>query len=592
MAINETLGFENMSVDESGTSRADGAKSIFNTGSSIMSLEDLLLSNYKNSEVMEKYAEAIKDALKDIQGDFKIIKVPKSKFDLDYDSVVIAIKDKKGNVNYLIHLLEASGPEPVAPSIILEEMKTVKRDQSLLIVPADAFDNYLYDTVEEILAKIFNVSKAKIKSFEGFVIPHNEEVVTANIAAKYTHDIIVFNAAIENGEVNDLCVTDFKSLSNGNGYFELNLAFNNAPTKNRLGRIYKSDFTVTSSFNGQPNGKRRITKKEIALTSGYMDFIVSEVSNQFGKSKMMAKPLIIINESMGLMPTLNFHLLSIINALTFASPNVLKQGYIEKDAGPLNYFFNFNGEQGKPGVPVSFKDPEADPHIIGAMLQEHFNYQPVFFTEIELNGDIYPQTTGFVALADPAHRAEANNLILERASVLINKDIPKDIQVLGSAPHEVPTGEFIDANGEVRDIREIDTIFLINNKVDDRILENWIYSNLPVEQCMGLTGKTNFELKLEILDALTQMLGLQLVITGRAIRIPLSSLFLQVLEENIISAGYAPRFNAPMVSNTPFADLRSIAGVYSGAEFQGNAFAPSTPSRVYVPRFNGRGFRG
>ena len=595
MAIKETLSFGGedrgiKSGDERTTSGA-AASALFG-GNSIMNLQDMLLSNYQNSEVMEKYAEAVKEALKDVNDNISIIKLPKAKFDLDYDNIVLTYKDSKGGINYMVHLLEASGPEPVAPQVILEEIKNAKRDQALLLVPSDAFDDYLYDTVEEVIAKIFKVTKDKIKSYEGIVIPHNEEIVTANIAAKYSHDILVFNAAIDSGEARDISAQDFRAL--GNGYFELTLGFNQAPAKNRLGRIYKADFNIASSFHSQQSSsRRRAGKKEIALTSGYSDFLVSEVTDHFGKTKMVAKPMVIINESMGLMPTLNFHLISLINALTFAQPNVLKQSFIEKDTGALNYFFNFGGEAGKTGVPVSFKDPEADPHVIGAMLQEHFDYSPVFFTEITLNDDIYPQTSGFVALSDPALREEANAYIMERASVLVGKDLPLNIPVLGSTPHEVPTGEFIDSNGEVRDIREIDTIFLIKSKVDDRILENWIYSNLPSEQCLALTGKSNFELKLEILDAVSQILGIQMVVTGRALRIPLGAQFLRMLEENIIGAGYAPRFNAPQIGNTPFADLRSISGMYSGAEFQGGGFATTGPSanRNFAPRFSARGFR-
>jgi len=575
---------------ETKTGGASGATNSVLGGTSVLAFSDMLIGSYHNSEVMEKLGEKLKeiydklDVVKPV-----LLKFPKGKYEFDYDMIVAAMQDSDTKkVIYLGLVLEASGREPAEPGVILEELAQRRNGQDLPVVTADSLQDFVYDTIEEVIAKRFNVSKDKIISLESIIIPHNEELESVNTLAAYVYDLLVTNLGIEAGKARDLSIVDFKSF--GNGYFDLMLGFNNKPTKNRVGRLFKADFTINCEFVKQASIRGAAARRSpISFTAGYMDFLIEETMDRFGKPLTLATPLVIVNEKLTTFPTFNAGTLAMLNALVFNNQNVLRKAIIEKDAGALNYLFNFGGEPGKPGEKISFKDPNADPMLVNQIIIQHFKQHPVYMLEIELNGDIYPIDRVYLGATGPDSQT-AYSFINERLTTLLNTDI-KVNNILAANPHEIPIGEFVDKHGEVRDIREIDINYILQYTDDPRIIQGWIYSNVPVDQCLAATGKTNFELRLELLNELSQMLGIRMVITGRAIRLPLHSEFLAVLESQALQAGYNVRLNAPTIGQSNFTDLRAIAGVYSSAEFAGPGIGVGVNTRpTYRPTFSPRGF--
>jgi len=558
------------------------------SGTSILAFSDMLIGSYHNSEVMEKLGEKLKEVYDKIDvAKPVLLKFPKGKYEFDYDMIVAAMQDSDTKkVIYLGLVLEASGKEPAEPGIILEELAQRKANQDIPVVASDSMQDFIYDTIEEVLAKRFNVSVEKIVSLESIVIPHNEELESVNTLAAYVYDLLVTNLGIEAGKARDLSIEDFKTL--GNGYFDLTVGFNNKPIKNRIGRLTKSDYTINCEFIKQSavrGGAAR--RKPISLTSGYLDFLIEETIDRFGKSMTLATPLVIINEKMTTLPTFNNSILATLNALVFNNQNVMRKAIIEKDVGSLNYLFNFGGEAGKPGEKISFKDPSADPVLVNQIIAAQFKQHPVYMLELELNGDTYPIDRALLGTTEAD--ATIYKFINDRLSTLLNTDVEVN-NVLATNPHEVPIGEFVDKHGEVRDIREIDLSYILNYTEDPRIIQGWIYSNVPVDQCQAATGKTNFELRLELLDELSKMLGIEMVITGRAIRLPLHSELLAVLESESIRRGYNVRLNAPTIGQSNVTDLRAVAGVYSNAEFAGPGIGTGINRPTYRASYSPRGF--
>ena len=572
-----------------GGDKVDGVESGSNlSGTSILAFSDMLIGSYHNSEVMEKLGEKLKEVYNKIDVSKPVLlKFPKGKYEFDYDMIVAAMQDSDTKkVIYLGLVLEASGKKPVEPGAILEELAQRKANQDATVVASDSMQDFVYEAIEEVLAKRFNVSVEKISSLESVIIPHNEELESVNTLAAYIYDLLVTNLGIEADKARDLSIKDFKSL--GNGYFDLTVGFNNKPIKNRIGRLTKSDFTINCEFVKQPAIKGGAARrKPVSLTNGYLDFLIEETTDSSGKPLTLATPLVIINEKMVTLPTFNNSILATLNALVFNNQNVMRKAITEKDVGSLNYLFNFGGEAGKPGEKISFKDPSADPSLVNQIIAAQFKQRPVYMLELEFNGDTYPIDR--VLLGATEADDDIYKFINKRLSTLLDTDVEVD-SVLATYPHEIPIGEFIDKHGEVRDIREIDLAYILNYTEDSNIIQDWIYSNVPVDQCLAVTGKTNFELRLELLDELSKMLGIEMVITGRAIRLPLHSELLAVLESESIKKGYNVNLNTPTISKSNYTDLRAVAGVYSNAEFAGPGLGAGINRPTYRASYSPRGF--
>ena len=540
-----------------------------NPGIGVLGLSDassLFISKRSNNEIMEAFQKGIEKAKSNFKIDIKIFKLDAEDFELGFSSFLYGYKSEAGNVYYFAALLEKTGREPLQVKTIVDSLNI--KNSTDVLVTSDAFDDDYYSKASAVLKKAFGVNEDKLVSCEGAVIPSTaDEEITGEIVSKYAHDVIISTAFKREGKMKDISVPQIVKYSQ-NGALTIDIGLNTGLTINMLGRHIRSDFNVSvalirnsqfRSLNGQG------IRKNIATASGYTEFIISEEMNQYtGQIKRVAEPMLVLNEFMGLAPTLNYGLLSIVNATTFTNRATLKKLIIEKDAGPLNFLFNYDGVPNKYGEKISFKDPKANMEIVNDIIRQHIKPAPIFAIEIEEFGADYPVMLPFAALSDSGARLAANEDIIRAAEELTGQKFVNR-QVAANEGLYVPIGEYRDNNDNVRDLREIDTTFICAHANEPSLIIDWIYSNTPTSVCIAATGKDPYILKLEVIDKISSMLGIKPVITGRAVRVPLDAAFVSELVEKVQAAGYRPRLDNPVIDHNDFNNLQQIASAYASA---------------------------
>jgi len=548
--------------------------------------DSLLIGNYGDSEVLTKFVEAAKKIKQVAKIDFKIFQMDLEKFDLGFSHAVFAFKGDNGKVYWFSALLEATGRKPLEVKTIVENMQI--KNSTDVLVTADAFDDTFFNNAEILLTRGYNVKKEDLVSCEGVVIPANANIeVTGDVVARYTQDVMASRYLKDTKANIDVNVPALVHMSKG-GHLNLDLSFNTGSTINMVGRNVRSDYNVEvnivkSNNRVTLNGQGGATK--IATTSGFLEYIVDEERHPYtGVIKRVATPMFILNEFIGKAPTINYALLSIINSATFTNRNVLRTMIIEKDAGPLNFLFNYGGDGTKYGDKMSFKDPKADPMIIDDIIAQHIKATPIFALDIEEYGTDFSYMYPFSALIDMSTRQQANTLIIKAASELVGRELNMQ-DVAADECSYVPLGEFLDGDGNVRDIREIDTTFISTYIKEPSILIDWIFSNAPRSSCIALSGKDPYVLKLEVINKVAAMLNIKPVITGRAVRVVLNGSFVNELVTAAMANGYNPNSDNPNISYNGYNNLQAIANVYSNAAIGSLGFGTAMSRQGYTMPF-------
>jgi len=570
-----TTGFEglNNARQESQTTTTTGRVATLG----LAGADSLLIGNYGENELLEEFSEVCKKSLKSAKIKMVFAKLDLIKFDLGFSHMLFAHKGDNGKVYYFSALLEATGRKPLDVHTIVESFNI--KNSSDVLVTGDAFDKDFFEVATAVLTRSMETTPENLVFCEGVIIPNNVNIEqTGDIVAKYAQDIVVSNLAKDTGIEADV-TCDAINDAMGNGMLNLDLAFNAGSTVNMLGRHVRTDFNVevsivknlnVRSLNGQGG------RKKLSTTAGFIDYVISEDNNHYtGLIKRMAEPMVILNEFIGSAPTINYALMSIINATTFTNRNILKSLIVEKDAGPLNFLFNYGGAEGTLyGEKISFKDDKADPTVINEIMRNHIKPEPMFALDIEEFGSDYPYLRPFSALIDNSSRKFANDDILQAASEFVGSDLP-NMDVCAECSF-VPLGEFLDNEGNVRDIREIDTVFIAKHINEPSILIDWIYSNAGNDICLSSTGKEPYTLKLEVIDKVASMLNIKPVITGRAVRVVLTADFVSELVSRAMSSGYRPKTDAPSIGYNDFNNLQNIASAYASASVGNTGFGASS----------------
>jgi len=533
---------------------------------------DSLMLEDSDQESLGKYAVKSAEILKEGYLDIRVMKMDKEKFGLGFSFVLYSTKDNAGKVYYFLALLEKTGRQPLEVKQIVNELN-VKNNTSILVT-SDAFDDTVYAIAETMLKKAYK-DITSLRNLEGVVIPSSSDVeATAEVMSRYVHNRMVVESEITSGKSADL---NFKALRaiGRNSNTNLDIAFNTGLTINTAGRSIRSDFNIESNIasNSYVRSMHDISgKKRIATVSGYLEYLVSDKVNEYTmQSTKVATPILILNEFMGKASSLNYVLTSIVNSTIFSSRPILRNLIVEKDAGPLNVLFNYGGDASKPGDKLSFKDEKAKPEIVNDIIRQHVTSTPIVAIEVELFGSDYSHMAPFVALASDETRMAATEDILKGASELVGSKMETS-SVLGDESSLVPIGEYLDADGNVRDLREIDLAFICTYSNDQALIFDWIYSTLTPAMCRSITSKDPYLLKLEVINKLASMLNFKPVITGKAVRIPLSGMFVEELTRKAMQAGYNPAPTNDAIGYNDFNNLQIVSQAYNGSTLANTGF--------------------
>jgi len=552
---------------------------------------DVLLSGTTgDNEYLEEFYTRAVEVVKSSKLNIKVFKMDKDKFMIGHSYIVYALQADNGKIYYFAALLEITGREPLTVEQVLEDMD--QKDGTALYVTADGFDRTVIEKVKYLLSKAFG--DVPTASLEGMVVPNNTPVlVAADIVTKQAHDLFYVAYMKDTGKGRDITL-NILTKDSRNSYLNVDLSFNDGITVNKLGRPVHTDFFIESSIvkNTVMRGINDVEgRKRIALATGYMDYLIRSKTHAYsGVSTKIAEPMIILNEFVGKVPTLNHVLTSIINSAVFTSYANLRNLIIEKNGGVLNFLFNYGGDPKQLGERIDFKDPKAKPDMVADIIQEHFTDMPLFAVEIEFYGPDFAYTSAFTTLGHPNYGAMANDEILTATEDLLGFAID-EMEVAADEGLTIPIGYFEYADGERHDFREITTTFIADKTNDQQLIYDWARSNLSDSQCLDTRGILPYTLRLEVIDKLARILKVKPVVTGKARRIVLNGAFMDTLIRGASRSNYTPRIEAPNMSNNNHTNLQAISNAYSAGRVTAHNFGTThtTGSARNMPQY--RSFR-
>lgn len=568
-------GNGSMDTNINNTSTIDELKNSFNTindtrgdteetvsfSNNVLGLDNSLMYNVGKSVAVTTFAEKAKEASKDFNIELNIFKLERDLLDGEYGGVLFTHLAKDGVVYSFLIILGDTGREPLTVTQVVAEQQIRNSDAGL--VTADIFSKHLYDKLDEIVYAKFG--EKNHVSLDGFVVPNSVDLEDLGESiALYAQYLIAARVGQSDVTIDDL--NNYCKANNMGIGAELSLC--SGTVTNKIGKPVRTDFILTTHLKSKTqirgfSGNRQ--ENTLISTTGMIDYIVGKDINKYTQQPInMAEPIIRLNGFGAAGTSIRYVLLSIINSAVFASPTTLKQMIIANDPGSLNYLLNYGGEANALGEKMSFKDEKMQPQVLNDIIAKHYKLNPIYTLEIEYYGADYSYLKSFSALLNPKLRSKATKYILEEASELLNYDLP-EMSIMANSGSHIPVGEFKDAEGNVRDLNEIDSVFISEHTNDIKLLADWNTSNTPTEACQNYTGKDPYTLKLEVLNKLSAMLNFEIKITGKASLITINPMFIKTLVDIANKIGYSPNINTPNIGIIDSNNMQSILQTFNGA---------------------------
>ena len=562
MAVqNKKVNLENIEVNASinGNTSSNTSNSNTNntTGGSMIDLFGGFMRPQGVSGLVREFKEMVLDAVKD-QNNFNIKLLA---FDNQsnaqgwaYSFIVIAgTRPDSDKVYYMPFLLEATGREPVAINGMLEEdprtgLVRVK-DQTMLFTPADYFNNIILDVIEKSVSVSFPGKTPRY--IDGEIIPHSATLATiAGYAAADAIGGMWITYAKEKGQYRDL---EAQQLLGQQITPYADLTINGGSASNKLGRVITMDYSIKLFTRKQEQQKVQLPGiadqvNNVGNVSGYVEETILSETDTYGKKIYRAIPVLITSEIDTKFPTLGYTLLSMAGSAVLNQQNTLLNLLVNKNnVGALNFLCNLEIAEGF-GAIVNIKDKKYTHEKALRYLSQLFTPRAAFAVEVELNSSEYFKVSPFAALIDPQTYAKANNLIVQTAEQLINSKINNNLVFKYAI--EIPVGEWVDNNGIVRDLREIDLATIISLTKDINLIHKWIMSNEDPK----ISQVDPYLTKIEVYNKL----GLNAKILNKAVRVYLDPNFMSELIGGLGAVGFNPVLNSNVAYNT-FTDLSNMS---------------------------------
>jgi len=516
---------------------------------------------------------------------------------LAYSVIVVSVQ-KSDKVFYFTIALEGTGRRPMKAGEIIAEVNRERNpnqnQRANVFTTDDAIDKVLHAEIGRALAAEY----PSIKEFmpvDGVVVPtlHDDAKSLAQRLASIGYNATTVDSALASGEHQDLNIT--KALNDSpNVALRLEVNMMKQTARNEVDKPVRQDFAIELNTVDMSNTIQSInlqnSKDTLVRVSGYIDAIANEyeIPTMMGmppQTKIGLHPHIIITSSAVKIPTPGYALLGIISALTMTNPAMWVASVTPReqkdphDAGALNIMTNLGRNQNKIGEKLDLLSKTIQTEEAYSFIRQMFSEKPVISFDVESFG---PQTyyNSMLAIAaqngNSTAKQNALNEIIETANWLTNGNFPQDFprdKVFVYGGVVVPMGSYADKTGE-RDIRDIDLAYIANKSGDVGMMNSWVKSSVPG------TGATDpFLAKTMIIASLIP----DAEISGKAIRVTFSGMFVETLAAAAAAAGLDAKYE-PAIVFAESHNLGMINNFMAGAGVS-NAYGFARQSMAAGPNF-------
>ena len=563
----------------------------------------------REDQLLSEAATFATELYKSYDLNFNIIKVQAYTFGMEYSSILIAKDGGDGKIYYYVILLAGTGREPQEVHYIVDNM--LDKHSNVLLLPCDMLDNKAHTVFKSVIAKKFGGKE--IVSLDGQVF-HAIQTIEHDLAdvLLVAADIVSQHIDEIQGKVLDVDADSLLLNESGTKYnrTEICMVRRGEDTINADGIPEYTDATILTEAIEEGNYYRGVENEKSTLllseTSVVIDLLTFSDVNPNGTKLVKSVPNVIIKSLMGRAPSMGYALFCIAQATIFCSGAELQGALFEKDLGPMNLVYDFQGRGNGQGKIVSFSDSSITENEIGEFLNTHVESEAPLLMHIPYNGNGYSFLAAFsdatATVSDNSHIDGATKYVLNAASDFLGVDVP-DMPILNTATFDIPTGYYIDPKtpgDKPHDLGIINECF-IAKLGDTQLLNLWTIANLEPKECLTLSRVDNFQLYLTIYEKVSELTGLVIKISGRTAVVSLNPEFVNFLSEELGIAEtpdgkIVDRFKPVLKDFTVFEDVNArmvpmSAGRYIGAAHQGFATADINRRRINRRPMNSQQYR-
>lgn len=563
----------------SASARPQARNTTMNTSiKSLMAFKDPI-ANTPHSEAISQFQETIKRALPATIDDFvmTVIPVDGQSSQLNISSIVIAIQfGQKGQVT--------PGSGVAYHALLLADTLTQKDRQdvvqinnqnvSIIRPPSDAYDEKFKAQIASIVAREFRgVPADKIYDADGEVIPAGFEYKSDDQVRSVMYNALKAAASILVTCTPETSQEDF-SLARASGRLTVNnrVSIHQPHTVDPVNQPVRSDIVIdfievkNSETNREvlPSIHSGEQTEKLFVVNGYLDLMWNPEDpnigngvqfafapvNQQPRTKMYQPRFVITRSDVENAGTLPVQLLQLASVLALTQNHAWMAQLMPQKGikNPMHNIGNIGYEalpyiQNQPGAPFDTLSDQFGMQQLGALLQTYF-YQDLWISmDIEECGPGTWANSIFMAAAQGNARA---NQDLFAAADYLTGGIFKTLyngngQAVISDQNRIHLGHYLDAKGQRRDIRDVDTLAVLGSegKNNPENIRGWTDSyqraDYPLEQ------RLDFRMKL-----IRRIVGDSIVVTGYARRVTFENAFLNALLQAIVKTNVNLRAITPL----------------------------------------------
>ena len=507
-----------------------------------------ILPENMGTEYTRELGTAVNEVIKDISNIQVLVLDNSSTANMAYSCIVLTLTGENNMVAAYTMLLAATGQ-------ISESVTTGMKDDNI-IVPSDAFDNVLRNTVDNSI-KIKMGSNITIVGSGTVVVP--EEFNPKDKNAVYQ---LVANAARACATSIEIGKKEFSDLVLGEANLNqvrlsIDISCDAGTRFDDLGQplrtMFTSDLVVQTDVNKREVRSINLTesKRRLLRNSGFVDLIpyIDEQQVVGGLIRTTRyTPNIIINSMKGEYLTPAACILNLIVGSSVRNNGLWMEMIkpspddVAHDLGGLNYLTNLEGSDTGVGEKMDFSN--ATPSVYNGTLAKMTSPGCSISMDVEVGG---PSSWYMGLFSNPSNKES----LIRAANSLTGGKFSNNYRngPIVTGMTKVPKGYYVDNNGERRSIMDIDLIAVINAfKGDIAVINDWVISGTTI----------GYNKKPEIIKRMLP----NAVINGWVNRVTFNSDFIMALEAAVSASGFFVNLNSPNVTmGTPdFAQVTSNIG--------------------------------
>lgn len=563
----------------SGQPQAQQAAPQYQSSGSPLDFMDLLgtgsalLSPRSDSEVLNKVSTAITETIKRLKGgsmpkDWHVINIDHASTNSPASIVaIVAVRRDATSVNaFVTNLLLDAARVQLSPT----SAQLNNRQLQITTTLGQVFDANVWGSVRRFIASQLGLQEQSVQESSAIILPKDYDLEYPESLTNLAYLATVASAIdAAGGAKTRLRLPELQAAMKSTNQFVTRIDFTGLPRKDLLGRPVRSDVVVQTMLSTQAdqNAAYRNEKQLVELSAyvemNYIDPQPMPAPYAGGQpvigTQVYAPEIVITNCASGFQDfDLGRALFCLVSAGALDKGGVWARTFLPRRSAKKSINLRNIGAIGYELAETEGKEINTERDVfeakhLEALLLRYFHQLPLISIDIDPNAAFNWVMNAFIHAGngDVNAKQQIINAANELTGNAFSKYFDPQHQICQTR-HVLAGGTYIDADGEVRDLEEIDYLAALNlfGNVDKDLFKQW--SRTFEDQNMSTIER------LAEREALLRGRLSGVEITHYKHRVTFDKAFLAALENAMVECGYRP---------TP----DNVQSIYSGTVVRGSA---------------------